>query len=139
MTEWITALLLMIGGIFALLAAVGIVRLPDLFMRMQAAAKGGSFGVGMLILAVAVYFGELGVTTRALLVIAFLFLTAPVAVHLIARAAYFVGVPLWKGTIKDELHGRYDQHTHALESRFDCSAATHSWSNLNNQADEEIE
>jgi multicomponent Na+:H+ antiporter subunit G len=40
------------------------------------------------------------------LVIAFLFLTAPVGAHVIARAAYAVGVPLWEGTITDELRDR---------------------------------
>jgi multicomponent Na+:H+ antiporter subunit G len=46
------------------------------------------------------------VTTRAVLVIAFFFLTAPVGAHMIARAAYAVGVPLWEGTITDELRDR---------------------------------
>jgi multicomponent Na+:H+ antiporter subunit G len=55
---------------------------------------------------VAVHFQELGVTTRAVLVIAFFFLTAPVGAHVIARAAYAVGVPLWEGTITDELRDR---------------------------------
>lgn len=117
MKEWITAVLLLIGGIFSLLAAVGLLRFPDLFMRMQASAKGGTLGVGLLIFAVAVYFGELGVTTRALLIMAFFFLTAPVAAHIIARAAYFVGVPLWERTVRDEMRDRYDPHTHVLESR----------------------
>lgn len=117
MKEWITAVLLLIGGIFSLLAAVGLLRFPDLFMRMQASAKGGTLGVGLLIFAVAVYFGELGVTTSALLIMAFFFLTAPVAAHIIARAAYFVGVPLWERTVRDEMRDRYDPHTHVLESR----------------------
>jgi len=65
-------------------------------------------------LSVALHFGELGVVTRALLAIAFFFLTAPVAAHMIGRAAYFVGVPLWEGTLRDELRGRYDPRTHEL-------------------------
>ena len=46
--------------------------------------------------------------------ITFVFLTAPVAAHMIARASYFVGVPLWEGTIIDELRGHYDRRTHRL-------------------------
>jgi monovalent cation:H+ antiporter-2, CPA2 family len=63
---------------------------------------------------VAVHFGELGVATRAVATVIFVFLTAPVAAHMIARASYFVGVPLWEGTIIDELRGHYDQRTHRL-------------------------
>lgn len=103
MIEWITALLLFAGGAFSLLSAVGILRFPDLFTRMQAAAKGGTLGAGLTILAVAVHHGTLGVTTRALLVIAFLFLTAPVAAHMIARAAYFSGVAPWDDTAVNEM------------------------------------
>ncbi len=103
MSEPISAVLLVIGAFFMLLAGVGIVRLPDLFMRLQAATKASTLGVGCMLLAVALHFQDLAVTTRAVLVIAFFFLTAPVGAHLIARAAYAVGVPLWEGTITDEL------------------------------------
>ena len=107
MSDVISAALIVIGGGFMLLAGVGILRMPDLFMRMQAATKAATLGAGCMLLAVAVHFGELTVVARALLVIAFVFLTAPVAAHMIARAAYSVGTPLWEGTIADE---RHDQH-----------------------------
>ena len=114
MSEILSSALILIGATFALLAGAGVVRMPDLFTRMQAATKASTLGIGCIILAVAVHFGELGITTRALATIIFVFLTAPVAAHMIARAAYFVGVPLWDGTIIDELHGHYDRRTHKL-------------------------
>ena len=117
MTEIITSFLLLTGASFVLLAAIGIVRLPDLYIRMHAATKTSTLGAGSLFLAVAVYFGELGIVTRALLVIAFIFLTIPVSAHMIARAAYFIGEPLWEGTIVDELRGAYNPETHELASR----------------------
>jgi multicomponent Na+:H+ antiporter subunit G len=82
--------------------------MPDLFMRMQAATKAATLGASCMLLAVAVHFGELGVFTRAMLVIAFVFATAPIAAHMIARAAYSVGTPLWEGTVADEL--RAERH-----------------------------
>jgi multicomponent Na+:H+ antiporter subunit G len=82
-----------IGSLFMLLAAVGVLRLPDLFTRMQASTKSSTLGVACILLAVAVHFGRLGVTTQAVLVVAFFFLTTPVAAHMIARAAYVSGVP----------------------------------------------
>src|SRR3954454_18807558 len=106
MSERISAVLLVVGALFMLLAGLGVLRLPDLFMRLQAATKASTLGVGCLLLGAAVHFQELGVTTRAVLVIAFFFLTAPVGAHVIARAAYAVGVPLWEGTITDALRDR---------------------------------
>lgn len=90
--------------------------MPDLFTRLQVSTKASTLGVGCTLLAVAIYFGELGIIVRALAAIAFFFITIPVAAHMIARAAYFVGVPLWEGTVVDELQGRYDPNTHILES-----------------------
>ncbi len=108
--------LLVVGAAFLLLAAVGIVRMPDLFMRMQAATKASTLGVGFMILAAGVYFDDLTISIRVLLVTIFLFLTAPVAAHVIARSAYFVGAPLWEHTVIDELRGHYDRRTHVLHT-----------------------
>ena len=99
MNDLISDILMSIGAIFMLLAAVGVLRMPDLFTRMQPATKGTTLGIACTLLAVAVHFGDSSVTTRALATIAFFFLTAPVTAHLIGRASYFVGVPLWNGTV----------------------------------------
>lgn len=112
----LTAFLVLVGGAFSLLAAVGLLRMPDVYTRMQAATKAGTLGVGCLVLAVATHFFVLDVVLESLLVIAMLFVTAPVASHLIARAAYFVDVPLWKGTAHDEMRGCYDADTHVLHA-----------------------
>jgi multicomponent Na+:H+ antiporter subunit G len=116
-TEAITSFLLILGSGFMLLAAVGILRMPDLFSRMQAATKTSTLGAGSMFLGVAVFYGDLGIVSRSLLVIAFMFLTLPVSAHMIARAAYFDGVPLWKGTVVDELSGEYNPETHELSSK----------------------
>lgn len=108
MSTLLVSVLLVVGAAFALLAAVGVVRLPDLYLRLHAATKSATLGVAALALGAAVYFGDLGSTITAGLVIAFFFLTAPVAGHVIGRAAYYAGVALWEGTHHDELdrHGR---------------------------------
>ncbi|HWO42738.1 MAG TPA: monovalent cation/H(+) antiporter subunit G [Candidatus Eisenbacteria bacterium] len=114
MNEFLASLLMIVGGVFLLLAAVGIVKMPDLFTRMQAATKAATLGISCMLLAVALHMDDLGLSIRALLTIVFFLLTAPVAAHMIGRAAYFVGVPLWQRTITDELKGQYDLRTHAL-------------------------
>lgn len=108
--------LMLVGAGFSLIAAIGIVRMPDLYTRMQAAAKTATLGVGCTILAVAIHFAEVDVTTGSALVIMFLFLTAPVAAHMISRAGYISGVKLWDGSVTDELSRRYDRVTHELAS-----------------------
>jgi multicomponent Na+:H+ antiporter subunit G len=102
-TDWTIVALIAIGSIFSLLSAIGIVRMPDLYTRMQAATKSATLGVSCLVIAAAIHFGNTSVTTRALLVIAFLFLTAPVAAHVVGRAAYLSGVKLWEHSVLDEL------------------------------------
>lgn len=107
MNDWITAALMWTGATFMLLAAVGILRLPDTFTRMQAATKAVTLGVVSMMLAAATHFADLGVTVRALTTVLFVFATAPVAAHLIGRVAYFVGAEMWEGTRFDELRDQY--------------------------------
>lgn len=107
MSEVMTAVLLFVGTIFTLLAAIGILRMPDVFMRMQVATKAATLGVACVALAAATHFGDLATTARSLLIVLFLYLTAPVAAHTIGRAAYVAGAKLWEGTIIDELRGRH--------------------------------
>jgi len=116
MQEAISAVLMIIGTVFMLLAGLGILRMPDLFLRMSATTKAATLGVSFFLLALAVYFSDLGITSRALATIIFVLLTAPVAAHMIGRAAYLGSIPLCKETVVDDLSGRYDQDTHTLES-----------------------
>ena len=94
----------MVGGAFVmLLGAIGVVRMPDLFTRMQTATKPGILGAGLIGLAVAIYFWDPWVTLRAILISTFFFLTAPVAAHAIGRAAYLSGVRVWDRSVRDDL------------------------------------
>lgn len=106
MIAWTCGVLLLSGAVFMVVAALGLVRLPDLFCRMQAAAKTGTVGAGLLLLGTAVYFEDMQVAIRAVAVVVFLLLTAPVAAHLLARAGYSLGVPLYR-TRTDELRERF--------------------------------
>lgn len=87
----VVGLLLIGGALFTLVAAIGILRLDDVYMRMHAASKAGTLGSGMALIAVAVHSLELDVVTRAISGVVFFMLTAPISAHLLARAAYQVG------------------------------------------------
>lgn len=112
MSETIGALLLIAGGFFVLVAALGIVRLPDVFMRMHAATKAGTLGAGLVLVSAAVVFGELGVAVKGVVVFVFLLITAPVAAHVLGRAAYYDRAVLWDRTHHDDLRGRYEEVRH---------------------------
>tara|TARA_R110002020_G_scaffold16871_67_gene59793 strand:+ start:2340 stop:2744 length:405 start_codon:yes stop_codon:yes gene_type:complete len=99
----IVGLMLVIGAFFALVAAVGLVRLDDVYMRMHAASKAGTLGSGVLLLALAVDSQQLDVVTRAIAGVVFFLLTAPISAHLLARAAYLVGYRPCKATYRDAL------------------------------------
>jgi len=103
MKEIISATLLLSGTVFSLVAAIGMLRLPDILTRMHAATKAGILGTGLILLSHAVYFSRLDITLRALATITFLWLTAPIAAHLIGRAAYCSRVRLSESTWVDEL------------------------------------
>lgn len=103
MIEYLIAALLVAGGFFALVAALGVLRFPDVFMRLHAAAKAGTLGAGCLLVAAALYFETTSITARVVAAVVFLMLTAPVASHFIGRAAYRSGTPLWRGTRLNEL------------------------------------
>jgi multicomponent Na+:H+ antiporter subunit G len=112
MSEYIAATLIMIGSLFVFISAIGLLKMPDIYMRMSATTKAATLGVGAVLLGTAFFFADLGVASRAGIIILFLLLTAPVAAHMIGRASYFDGVPLWDKTIVNELKGKYnDQHT----------------------------
>jgi len=95
-----------VGASFMALAGLGILRMPDLFTRMHASTKGASLGVALLLLASALAFQDLSLATKAFLTTVFIFLTAPVAAHMLGRAAYAKNIPLWKNSVIDEARGK---------------------------------
>ncbi|MBD8893535.1 monovalent cation/H(+) antiporter subunit G [Roseibium litorale] len=99
----IVGLMLITGALFSLVASVGVLRLKDVYMRMHAASKAGTLGSGVMLLALAVYAGELSVVTRAIAGVVFFLLTAPISAHLLAKAAYAVGYRPCADTKIDEL------------------------------------
>ncbi|MDA0999322.1 MAG: monovalent cation/H(+) antiporter subunit G [bacterium] len=106
MSEYIASALILIGVFFMLVSSVGLLRLPDVYSRMHAATKATTFGMVGILAGTAITFKLLHVSAQALLAVLFFFLTAPVAAHLIARAAYRKGPNLADITETDE-YGLY--------------------------------
>ncbi|KON86502.1 cation:proton antiporter [Sporosarcina globispora] len=96
---------ILLGAFFILVAAFGVIRLPDVYTRNHAASKSATLGVLCVLLGTLLffYFKDGYFNSRVVLGIIFIFLTSPIAGHLIGRAAYNSGVKLWDKSIRDDL------------------------------------
>ena len=103
-----------IGAIAILLASIGMLRMPDLYLRLSVTTKAATLGVGLILIAAALHFQNVGVTSRVVAIIFFITVTAPVSAQLIARASYLIKTKMWKHTIIDELEGMYETNTDKL-------------------------
>jgi multicomponent Na+:H+ antiporter subunit G len=104
-SEVIAAILILIGTVVSFLSAVGLIRFPDVYTRSHAASKSSTLGVLCTLLGTLLYFwmSEGYFSIRLILGIFFVFLTAPVAAHVMCRAAYRSDVKLAKESIQDDL------------------------------------
>lgn len=93
------ALFLVVGAFFAFVAAMGVLRFPDLLTRMHAATKAGAFGATLMLIAGVIHFGSLRASLTAAVIILFFYLTAPVAAQTVAQAAHQARVRIWKTSI----------------------------------------
>ncbi len=128
MKEAITILFMFIGTFFVIMAAIGILRMPDILLRMSVTTKAATLGIGAIFLAMIIHFSgqgavSQGVTSRAVATIAFVFITAPVSAHMIGRAAYNSRrTRLWSGIVLDEYKGRFDPRAQALAEKMGAEA-----------------
>jgi len=100
MLEILGAVLVLLGSVFLFLGALGLVRMPDLFNRIQAGTKASTLGTFLsligLLLITPEWWGKL------ILLMIFILITNPVSSHVLARAAHFIGVPLANKTVTDK-------------------------------------
>lgn len=127
MTDILVAAFALLGAIFILLAAIGLIRMPDAYLRISVTTKAATLGIGLLLLAAAIHFQDFSITTRVMAIILFILLTAPVSGHLIGRTSYFSGVKLWKDSVMDDLENKYHKASQELKSE-----------NINNADDSKV-
>lgn len=94
--ESVLSVLVLVGAFFVLVGSFGLVRLPDFFTRLHAPTKATTLGLGCLLLASIGWFSRHGqLSLHELLISLFLFLSAPVSAHLLAKAAFHTGLKPW--------------------------------------------
>lgn len=108
MNELAAQILIAVGLAFDLFGCIGLVRLPDVYNRVQAATKCVTLGTCLILGGTALYGVTAAMGIKALLCAVFILLTSPVAAHAIARGAYKSGVRLWEGSVID----RYGEEVH---------------------------
>ena len=103
--EIISGILILIGVFLFLVSAFGVVRLPDVYTRNHAASKASTLGIMMILFGTLFYFyyKHSHFDFRVVLAIIFIFMTSPVAGHLINRAAYHSNVKMWDKSVQDDL------------------------------------
>ncbi|MDP3790779.1 MAG: monovalent cation/H(+) antiporter subunit G [Candidatus Omnitrophota bacterium] len=111
MNENIGIALIITGLAFDFFGCVGLIRFPDVYGRLQAAAKCVTLGTCGILLGLFLFKGFSPTGIKALLCLFFIILTAPVSAHALARGAYKSGVKPWKGTIKDEYSANTGEKT----------------------------
>ena len=102
MSETVGLVIIIAGVLFDLLGCIGLIRLPDVYNRLQAATKCVTLGTCMILVGVAISIGIGAGGAKALICAAFVLLTSPVGAHALARAAHRSGIRLWDGSVVDK-------------------------------------
>lgn len=95
--------MLTLGSLLMLVGSIGMLRFPDIYMRMHAATKAPSLGIMMMLIAFALHFASGAIFIEVILIIAFIFLTTPVASHAIGATAHHLGLKKWHKMEIDDL------------------------------------
>ncbi len=98
--EYAISALLLFGGVFTLIGAIGLARLPDFYTRLHGPTKATTVGVGAIMLSSVIYFSAIGeeIGISEILITVFLLMTAPVSANILAKAAMHIGVQTVKNT-----------------------------------------
>ncbi len=107
--DYLILFFLTAGTLFILIASIGLLKWPSVYLRLSAATIGTTFGVASILVACALYFADLSTSLHIAGVILFLMLTAPIGAHMIGRAAYIIGIKKWDKVVCDDMEGKFDE------------------------------
>ena len=102
MSEIIGYILIIIGIFFDISGCIGLVRLPDVYNRLQASTKCVTLGTILLLIGVALISDLAALNAKAIICAVFILITSPTAAHAIAKGAYASGVKLWENSVVDK-------------------------------------
>jgi multicomponent Na+:H+ antiporter subunit G len=118
MTTVIAGMFFLGGAFFIFVAALGVLKFPDVYSRMHAVSKASSLGMGLILVGTTIDLGTLDALVKCALISIFIFLTTPVAAHMLGRAAYLNGARTWDKTRLDELKDFYKRERITYDDHF---------------------
>lgn len=102
--EIISSFFILAGVIFIVISGIGLIRLPDFYIRISAITKAITLGITLLLIGIGIYFNDLVIAGKVITIFFFMTLTSPVSAHIIARAATKNKVPFWDKTVLDDFN-----------------------------------
>ena len=117
MSDTIGLTIISVGVLFDIIGCIGLVRLPDVYNRLQAATKCVTAGTCLILMGSLITLGSVSTAAKGLICIAFILITSPTAAHALARAAHRSGVKLWDRSVVD----RYEEDLHAERAKEDSA------------------
>jgi multicomponent Na+:H+ antiporter subunit G len=109
LVEIISSFLILSGVIFIVISGIGLLRLPDFYIRISVVTKAITLGITLILIGIGVYFNDLVIASKIIAIISFMMITSPVSAHIIARAAAKNKVPFWQKTILKEFQPYLDK------------------------------
>jgi multicomponent Na+:H+ antiporter subunit G len=100
--EIISSFFIIAGVIFIVISSIGLLRLPDFYIRISVVTKAITLGISLILIGIGIFFNDLVMVTKVVVIISFMTITSPVSAHIIARAAVRNKVPFWGKTLLDE-------------------------------------
>lgn len=97
-TEIISAVFIILGTFFMVVSSVGLIRLPDFYIRNSASTKALALGIGLILLGIAIYYNKIDIFLELGAIFFFIYLITPLSAHIIARAAAKNKVKFWERT-----------------------------------------
>ena len=119
MAEFFVFFFLILGTLFIFIGSIGLLKMPDVYLRMSASTVAATFGVSSILLAAAIHFFTFLIVLHILGVIVFLVLTVPIGAHMLGRTSYIIGLKKWDKTQHDDLKGKYNDNLNVFEG--ECS------------------
>lgn len=102
--EILSSILIMIGVGFMMIAAIGLLRLPDFYIRNSASTKASTLGLGLILFGISIHFNDIEIALEIIAILIFILLISPLSAHVMARSAFKIKIPFWKKTNIEDLN-----------------------------------
>lgn len=101
--EILSSILIIVGVGFMMIAAIGLLRLPDFYIRNSASTKASTLGLGLILFGISIHFNDVEIALEIIAILIFILLISPLSAHVMARSAFKIKIPFWEKTNFEDL------------------------------------